>query len=235
MGAVGQLKKLQYFYTPKSFTMKKVLLLLAAVILLQQANAQSFQKGSLVISLDWGFDVYTLNESYSINNKPNSTTTQTDHAASSNFNLGAEYGLLKWLGAGLQFKLDNYFTSVDSTTGHKPSARGIEVGVLINGHIVRANHFDLLAGFNFGFSHFTYNYNDGFSDQVYGNGSWRDFHITPRFYFGKFGLNLTLYFPLVNYPSLTSNFSSALGEDIIATWKANGVGVNLGIHYRFIH
>jgi hypothetical protein len=216
--------------------MKKIIVLIFSLGILSQASAQSFQTGSLVVSLDWGFDISNVLQTYSLYNVPNSTTTKTGNAASTNWNLGGEIGLLKWLGVGLQFKLDNYITSKDSSTGNTPTAIGFEVGVVGNIHIIRHQHFDLLGGMDFGYSQLTYNANDGFNNQIYGSGTWLDFHAAMRIYLGRFGFNLTVYSPIINYPSLTSNNSGlGLGESLLASWKGTGGGFNLGIQYRILN
>ena len=214
--------------------MKKLLVLLASVVIMQQANAQSFQRGTIVASLDWGIDVYSVYQTYSLYNVPNSTSTKTDNAASHNWNLSGEYGVLNWLGLGLQFKFDTYYTGKDTNTGYTATANGVEIGLIANAHIIRHQHFDLLGGMNIGYSHLTYNANDGYNDQIYGDGSWVDFHATMRIYFGKFGANLSFYSPIITYASLTSNNSGlGLGTQVLASWKGTGGGLNLGIQYRF--
>jgi hypothetical protein len=216
--------------------MKKAILILVALITLQQIKAQSFQQGSLVMSLDWGADIYSVSQKYSLYNVSNSTTTKTSAAASTNWNLSGEFGVFKWLGLGIQLKLDNYVTSTDSTTGQRATAIGFEGGIIGNIHIIRHPHFNLLAGVNVGYSHLTYNYNDGFNDQVYGDGSWVDFHAAMRFYFGRFGLNFTFYTPVITYASLTTNNPNfGLGESILASWKGRGAGIDLGIQYRLFN
>ncbi len=216
--------------------MKKAILILLSLITLQQVKAQSFQQGSLVTSLDWGFDGYSVDQKYSLYNVPNSTSTRTSGAASTNWNLSGEFGVLKWLGIGVQLKLDNYITKTDSTTGVRASAIGFEGGIIGNIHIIRHPHFNLLAGVNVGYSHLTYNTNDGFNDQVYGDGSWVDFHLAMRFYFGRFGLNFAFYTPVINYASLTTNNSNwGLGESVLASWKGRGAGLDLGIQYRILN
>lgn len=211
--------------------MKKLLFLLISLIILQQASAQSFQKGSLVVGFNYGIDGYLIKE-HDVNKATNKSIDTTGGAAGTNLNLCVEYGLFKWLGVGLQFKLDNYFH--DSTT---TSDVGFEIGATVNAHIIRAQHFDLVAGVDLGFSNLTLNYADNgvvSNFQVYGSGSWFDFHLTPRFYFGRFGLNLNLYLPEINYPNLTTNLSS-VNESLAASWKGTGFGATIGLQYRILN
>jgi len=207
--------------------MKKILLLAISVVFLQQVNAQSFQRGSIVLGLNYGLDGYKIQEHY-INKTTGGSHDTTGGAAATNWNLGAEYGLFNWLGVGIQLKLDNYFH--DTTTSNDI---GFEAGLIVNLHVIRAQHFNLVAGFDFGLSNLTINYVTD-NNQVYGTGPWFDFHITPRFYFGRFGLNLNLYFPSINYANLTSNVAT-FNQYIAASWKGNGYGLTGGIQYRIIN
>ncbi|HTA26482.1 MAG TPA: hypothetical protein VK809_01745 [Bacteroidia bacterium] len=213
--------------------MKKLLLGLSVSILgfsfFNPCSAQTFQSGSLIVSLTYGFDIYSTQYNQ-VNNylSPPQTISSTGGAASGNVNLGAEFGVTNWLGLGLQGKFDSYL--------HKSnfqSANGGEYGILINFHIIRHLHFDLLGGFDVGGSQLTLTSNDGTNDQVYGSGSWFDIHFTSRVYIGKFGFSATLYFPSINYSNLTSNVSG-YNEFVIASLKAHGEGLNFGVQYHFL-
>lgn len=190
-------------------------------------SAQTFQTGSLIVSASWGIDYYKLQEHLE-NHATGQTIDTTGAAASRAFSLGGEFGVAKWLGLGLQFKLDNYYHG-----GNVASAVGFESGLIVNAHIIRHLHFDLLAGLNLGFSTFTLTWNDGYNDQLYGSGNWDDIHFTARLYIGKFGFSSTLYFPVINYANLTFN-NDLLNEYIGASWKAQGEGLNFGIQYHFL-
>jgi hypothetical protein len=216
--------------------MKKIIILFISVITLQQAKAQSFDKNSLVLSADYGFNYYSLSQQVSHFNVANSLYNNTSAATSFSWNFSAEYGLFKWLGVGVLIKLDNYTTKTDSTTGVRGTAAGFETAGTLNIHLIRATNFNLLIGADAGYSHLTYNTNDGFNDQVYGNGSWLDVHATARFYFGRFGVNFTAYIPALNYSSFISTSSNwQSGEDVLAAWKGTGAGLNVGIQYRILN
>jgi hypothetical protein len=192
----------------------------------QSSSSASFQSGSLIVSMNFGVDGYSLKQSQ-LNTYTGQTKDTTTGAASSNFSIGGEYGVVKWLGLGLQFKFDNYFH--DNTL---QSALGFESGLIINFHIIRHTHFDLLAGFNLGHSSLTITsiYNNY---QIYGSGTWGDLHFTAREYIGRFGFSETLYFPDITYNALTSNIG-LFNEFIIASWKATGEGFNFGVQYHFL-
>jgi len=195
------------------------------------ASAQSFYKGALVTDLNFGFDAYRIKQ-HSVDKNTNKVTDTTNGAAAKNISIGGEYGVHKLLGLGLRIKYDKYVTEKDSASGFTPTAGGVEVGLLANFHVLRKEHFNLSIGVDLGYSGFIYNLNDGQNTQVYGNGFWYDFHITPRYYFGKFGLSATLYFPGIRYPNLTSN-DEDFNKSTSISWKSSGVGFNLGLQYRF--
>ncbi len=192
----------------------------------ETGSFESFQSGSLIVSAAWGIDGYSLKQ-HQVNNYTGKTYDTNTGAASRNFNIGAEYGVTKWLGLGLQFKFDNYYHDYNIQ-----SALGFELGIIANAHIIRHRHFDLLAGINVGGSNLTItgNYNN---DQIYGSGTWFDMHLTARIYIRRFGFSSTIYIPYINYSTLTSNVG-AFNQYILESWKANGVGINFGIQYHFL-
>lgn len=198
--------------------------------LINPCHAQTFQAGSLIVALNYGIDGYST-QFHDVNNYTGQTQNSTGGAASTNLNLGGEFGVLNWLGLGLQGKFDNYIHGKDS--GSVASAYGYEIGAIVNFHIVRHLHFDLLAGLDLGYSNLTVTSNDGYDDQVYGSGSWVDLHFTARVYIGKFGFGATLYFPSINYSNLTSN-NAGFNEYVLASFKAHGEGLNFGVQYHFL-
>ncbi len=210
--------------------MKKLLAIVAMgyqlIAINHNSAAQTFQKGSLIVTANFGIDGYSLHQNQ-LNTYTGKTLDTTTGAASRNFSLGGEFGVSKWLGLGLQLKFDNYYH--DYTL---QSAFGFESGIIVNAHIIRHLHFDLLAGLNIGLSTLTITsiYNNY---QIYGTGSWVDLHFTAREYLGKFGFSETIYFPTINYSHLTSNVG-VFNEYIAESWKGSGVGLNWGIQYHFL-
>jgi len=211
--------------------MKKIFLLIAVCLMAEQGFSQSFYKNALVANVNFGIDIYHVDYSYRIINTNNVKVTHNG-AAAKNISFGAEYGLANWFGVGLQFKVDNFYTKYDSTTFSTPSATGFEGALELNFHVVRTAHFDLPIGFNLGTSHLQYNENDVSNNQIYGAGSYLDLHINPRFYFKRFGLNLDITFPKVNYSNMTSN-NATFNQYVLADWKGSGFGFSFGFQYRF--
>ncbi len=202
-----------------------------------QTNAQSFYKGALVGYVNYGIDIYKVKQ-HSVYKGAlamgNTTKDTTDAAGCTGLRLGAEYGVLGWLGLGLSGKINNYITSKDTATGVKPNATGGEIGALINFHILRKEKFNLTAGFDVGYSHITYRSHDTKGTEIYGDGSWFNIRINPRYYFGRFGINMILNFPFISYPKLVSS-DATFNANYDYSWKASGWGLNFGIQYRFLN
>ncbi len=197
-----------------------------------QLNAQSFYKGALVADLNYGFDIYTVKSHVSYKNNIIPDENTTDGAVSTSPNLGVEYGVLNWFGVGIRGKFDKYVTSKDSASGITPKANGTEVGLIVNFHLLRKKVFNLIAGFEGGYSHLLYRSNDIMGTEAYGDGTWINLHLTPRFYFGRFGISTSINVPFINYPNMTTsntNFNSIVSW----SWKATGFGMNFGVQYRF--
>jgi hypothetical protein len=178
--------------------------------------------------------VYNVAYHYALKSNSSIDTTTHSGAGSKSFGLGVEYGVLNWLGLGLCGKFDNYVTSKDAVTGTQPTAGGGQLGAIINFHVLRKEHFNLVLGINGGYSHLTYKTNDYWGTEVYGDGSWMRFSITPRYYFGRFGIEASLNFPTINYPNMTTS-SKTLNNYIVSSWKGSGTGFYFGIQYRFLN
>ncbi len=217
--------------------MKKIIavsLLALSSSLFTISSAQSFQKGSLVAYGSFGIDVLRTSYTQSIDFYGfKNTQSSTGSAATSNPQIGAEYGVTNWLGLGLAGQFDEYIHGKNDTNSGVSTAVAFEFGAIINFHIIRHTHFDLLAGFNAGYSNLTITSSNGTNDQIYGSGSWFDFHITSRIYISRFGFNITLVFPNMNYPNLTSNVSN-YNQYILSSFKLSGEGINVGVQYHFL-
>jgi hypothetical protein len=211
--------------------MKKLSVLLLGLALTQFVNAQkSFYSGAFLISANYGVDGNVTNQHY-FNPSENSAQTLNGTTPASNFNATAEVGVLNWLGLGLIARFDNYYMTNNQVTNTTPSAGAVDLGGTVNIHVIRFTHLDLLAGYDWGVSQFTYHTNDGFGTKAYGNGTWSDIHATGRIYFDRFGVNLSLYAPTMNYNNL-QNSGTPAGTYIVNYWKSTGYGASVGLQYR---
>lgn len=213
--------------------MKKLIVLFILAFSIVKAQDPAFYKGALVADLTYGVDVYKVKYHYALKSNASADTTIEDGAGSRGWTIGAQYGVVKWLGLGLRAKFDNYFTDTDKVTKRKPTVTGFEIGAVVDFHPVRKQHFDLILGAEMGYSSLLYDVNDGQNTQIYGTGSWFNFHITPRLYFGRFGIGISLNFPRINYPNMTTNDKN-INNLVVSSWKATGFGFNFGLSYRFL-
>ena len=213
--------------------MKKTLIILIALVSLQLNAQHSFYKGVIVADMNYGIDVYNVHYHYELKTSPFTKYDTYDKAGSKGFSLGGQYGIAKWFGLGLRTKFDNYFVSKDTATNITPKVNSFEIGLVTDFHMLRKKHFDLSAGLDIGYSNFVYKSNNKQGDELYGSGLWTNFHIIPRVYFGRFGINIALNFPALTYKNMTFS-NSDLNKYINPTWKASGFGATFGIQYRFM-
>ncbi len=211
----------------------KIVILLTLLVLGTNVQAQSMYLGALVIDANAGIEVMSTEYRYKLKNLGiEKDTTTKDGAANSNFSFGAEVGLAKWISVGLRGKYNQFFTAKDPITNTTPTAHSFEALGALNLHLTHHKHFNLLVGSHFGYSGLTYNANDVNNLIVKGRGSYFDLHLTTRLYIRRFGFHISAYAPFINYPNMSTN-NDIFNSYVIAKWKGQGFGLNLGIQYRF--
>lgn len=195
-------------------------------------QAQSFDKNTLVIQANGGLEIYNTTYSYKTKNTTlPANANETDKAGNGNFNFGAEYGLHKFFGVGLNFKRNSFFTSEDTATKTRPTANSFDIAAAANFHAVSVRKFDLFIGGEFGYSNLNYKANDKENLILKGNGTFASVYINPRIYFGKFGIYFKFYAPFVNYTKMKTN-NEDINYYIISKWKGSpGFGLSFGIQY----
>jgi hypothetical protein len=193
---------------------------------------KSFYTGALVFSANYGIDGNITEQHYAYQEGSNAQTINGMTPAS-DFSMGGEVGLLNWLGVGLIARVDDYTPENNQLIHSSPSVGAFDFGGIINIHVLRMNHTDILGGVDWGVSQLTYNVNNGTNTTSYGSGNWSDIHATARFYFNKFGFNFTLFAPTVTYNNLQTN-NPDVGEYIVNYWKSTGYGASVGLQYRLL-
>lgn len=212
---------------------KQIIALTALLFAVTKGQSQSMYLGALVIDANAGIEGMSTEYNYRLKNLGiEKDTTITDGAANSNFSFGAEVGLAKWISVGGRAKFNTYFTSEDKVTKARPDAHSVEVLGALNFHLTHNKHFNLLLGGNMGYSGLTYNSNDVNKTSIEGKGTYADLHLTARVYIRRFGFHATAYTPFVNYNKMTSN-NDVYNTYVVAKWKGQGFGMNIGIQYRF--
>ncbi len=224
-----------YFIVMKGLCSLILLLIciIPASLIHAQDSQESFDKHALVFSVGFGGSGYNINENYSASSKPGRIFSTNFGTSSATYPVSVEYALFKWLGIGVTGQFDSYYLKKDSISNFQPTAKGLELGLLFNLHLIRTRHVDFLAGASIGNSNFTEN-TDPNSDQLNGNCPWVNLNATLRYYFGRIGLYGSLGYQTMNYTSLTSNNSSLnkVLQYIPTSWAAKSESITFGLQLR---
>ncbi|HWY11891.1 MAG TPA: hypothetical protein VN026_11230 [Bacteroidia bacterium] len=211
--------------------MKKLISALFVCLAVSGFSQVSFEQKAKVIDVNANFGVYNTISSDSTARA--NGTTHSDKAAPYGFALGFEYGVLNWLGIGLKGQLCTYLTSKDAATGQTPKAQAKDLMLVINTHLLRKKHINLLAGFDFGYSGFKFSSNDTKNSIAKGGGYVYDLHLTPRLYFtNHLGMYMNLSYIGYGYPGLKISDNDRKYTDHLK-FTANGVNVAIGFQVRF--
>lgn len=182
--------------------------------------SQSFGFGTIVADLGTGGGIYGI-KGYSPVNK----STQSGIAAVGTLpRFNAEFGLLKFFGAGISYRRGTYGKKGDD------KLRGSDILFRANIHLARSNdNFDLPIGVGFGFSSFGGSINS--TQSIKTNGSLLNVHVSPHFWFGNHvGMFLSLsYNQNINKKVTLVDGSKVYTEADGATWNMTGVLFEFGI------
>lgn len=212
--------------------MKKLLFAVIFILYTFILSAQSFHKGALVFDMKGAIDVYNTKYTYKLISTGQDTTLE-DKAANRNIAFGLEYGVLNKLGVGIRYNRAKYFAEADDITKKMPNIYSNNIMLLVNYHVLNGKVFNLVGGINFGYSKLNFISNNINNDEIYGSGLYFDVHVSPRVYMGRFGFQLDLGMPFVNYNEMSSN-NSNFNQNILAKWKGLGYSIGMGIQFRFL-
>ncbi len=212
--------------------MKKLIFVLFFILYTVILSAQSFHKGALVFDVKGAIDVYNTKYTYKLISTGQDTTFE-DKAANRNIAFGLEYGVLNKLGVGIRYNRARYFAEADDSTKQMPNIYSNNIMLLVNYHVLNGKVFNLVGGINIGYSALNFISNNINKDEIYGNGLYFDVHVSPRVYMGRFGFQLDLGMPFVNYKKLTTN-NAYFNQNILAQWKGLGYSIGMGMQFRFL-
>jgi hypothetical protein len=208
--------------------MKKIIAIAFALNVFQVNAQKSFERGTNVISAGADLGAYDY-----VSKVNSSNLSSTSKAANKSLSIQYERGIRNWLGFGAKVQWVDYFTENDPISGNKPSVKSFDGTLFLNLHLVRTNHFDLLAGFNLGYSQINWEARDANISSANGGGSVLDFHIQPRFYFGNHvGMFVNLSYLNYNYTNMDFTNSKSQANDILDL-KGGGVNFGLGLQAKF--
>jgi len=212
--------------------MKKLIFALFFILYTVILSAQSFHKGALVFDMKGAIDVYNTKYTYKLISTGQDTTVE-DKAANRNIAFGLEYGVLNRLGVGIRYNRAKYFAANDDSTHLAPNIYSNNIMLLVNYHVLKGKVFNLVGGINIGYSALNVITNNINKDEIYGKGLYFDIHVSPRVYMGRFGFQLDLGMPFVNYNKMTSN-NPYFNQNVLAQWKGLGYSIGMGIQFRFL-
>lgn len=201
----------------------KFLTLILLCILSNLTHAQSFKFGTVTADLGIGGGLYGI-RAYSPVNK---TEVSGLGAIGSMPRFNAEFGLMKFFGAGISYRRGTYGKRGDN------KLRGSDFMVRANFHLANSNDkFDLPIGIGYGVS----NFNGDLSSTEYlkARGGILNIHVSPHFYFGKhIGMFLSLGYNKHLYNKVEAFDGSVLyTQSDGATWNMGGVYFEFGIAGR---
>ena len=205
--------------------MKTTLLIIIALVLLQKPiTAQSFRFGTVAADVGLGGGIYGISGHSPVNNSDVSGIA----AIGTLPRLNAEFGLLRFLGAGISYRRGTY------GKGSAGPIRGSDVMLRANLHLAnKSEKFDLVIGAGYGYSKFNGTYSS--TQYINAKGGILNIHVTPHMYFGKYvgmfvglGYNKHL-FNNVEIKDGSTYYTEADG----ATWKMGGVYFEFGISGHF--
>lgn len=222
-----------------------------------KAQDKSFQKGQITGDLGIGFAVYGTKVHTEFDEtvwngsgfvKRRTVEDTTDAAASTVYTLNGEYGVTDWLGIGMRFGYSNYFAETEHDTifgvayAYKPKVRSVDVGVMVNFHLIKTKRFDMPLCLTLGYSNFKYwqnNPSSSFPGQPdNGNSMGKDnglnygILLMPKIYFGEhIGMFFNIGYMGYKYPSIafSNNSDTNLNNDDNLEYQLKGNGFNMGI------
>lgn len=201
--------------------MKKILFLLA-ITFTTMVHAQVIDRNDIIIQAGGGLGLYK----YQFTDITNNTVNPRDTVGAWTFPFQIEYGINRWLGAGLCFTYDNFIEG-DSSVNEK--ARGIDIGLAANLHVPWAlKKFDLSANVGYAYTNFKYSVNDASGGEAKASGTVFFFGINPRLYFkseGHLGIHGWYRYMMYNYPNGTITDNSGNKTD----FKLDGPGYSFGL------
>lgn len=201
----------------------KLLLPTLLFILSNFIYSQSFKFGTVTADLGVGGGLYGI-RAYSPVNK---TEVSGLGAIGSMPRFNAEFGLMKFLGAGISYRRGTYGKRGDQ------KLRGTDFMVRANFHLANSNDkFDLPIGIGYGVSSF--NGDLSATEYLKARGGILNIHVSPHFYFGKhIGMFLSLGYNKHLYNKVEAFDGSKLYTEADgATWNMGGVYFEFGIAGR---
>jgi hypothetical protein len=199
--------------------MKKAILFLA-ILSASFLSAQVVDQGKILVDLGIGLGI----QHYQFTEKATNIAQPRDTSAAIEIPIGLEYGIKKWLGAGLVFNYASYLSN-DSI---KPTVRGFDIIPTVYLHIPWAlNKLDLMGHIGYGYSKFSYDANNSVNSVYRAGGTVLNFGLKFRWLFsddGHFGMQFWYNHSSYVYP----NGEATDNSNTIQKFRLDGPSNNFG-------
>lgn len=199
----------------------KKLLLACCCLLSSLAFAQVTENGKILVDLGIGLGI----QHYQFTDKTTNISDDRDTSGALEIPIGIEYGIKRWIGAGLTF---NYAKYLNGDSAGNESARGIDFYPAVYLHVPWSlQKLDLMAHIGYGFSRFSYDENANANAQYRANGSILNWGFKLRWLFaedGHFGMQFWYSHSAYVYPN--GEASNDLGYK--GSFRLDGPGNNFG-------
>jgi hypothetical protein len=205
--------------------MRKIIFLFIVFSSAAFLNAQSFDKGDRIFDANLGLAVYNVTVK---DNQSKTDSTKKGKAACTVLAPAMEWAVGKRISIGASLLYSSYLSGKDST-GHKPSAKGLDGNFIFNFHFVKSKRVDMFTGFKLGIAGFRLNPKDG-SNGIYGSmGSAFDFHIGGRFYVShRTGILVNLAFPSYTFNKFGESLDYTYTLRLKGLYIGTGIAIKLG-------
>jgi len=201
--------------------MKK--LLCSIVILLAVAGqAQVIDRNDIIIHAGGGLGIFR----YHITDITNSITSERDTSGAWTFPVQVEYGINRWLGAGVNFTYHNFLQG-DSSANDKATVSDFALSA--NLHIPWSlKKFDFCANIGYGYSRFKYVVDEVNNPIAKAGGSVLLIGVNPRLYFREDGhVGLTMWYHYTKH--IYNNGEVADDNGFSYKFKLDGPGNSFGL------
>lgn len=210
--------------------MRKYICLFFTTAFFSVAHAQVIDKGDFIIQAGGGLGIYH----YQLTDLTNNVSNPRDTSAAWVFPVHVEYGINRWLGAGLNFTYHNFITN-DSLY---ETARVIDIVPVAHLHIPWSlKKFDFSANIGYGYAKFHYEVNDpAFTNNptANANGTVLILGVNPRLYFkedGHIALTGWYRYSKYNFKKGRIEDSTNTGYDFSLDGPSNAFGLGLIVKF----
>ena len=202
----------------------KKLLLVFSIAATTGLSAQVVDKGDIIIQAGGGLGIYR----YQFTDITNNVSNPRDTAAAWTIPFHVEYGITRWLGAGVGFTFNNFIED-DSSTNEKATV--LDFVPTAHLHVPWGlEKFDLSVNLGYGYSRFKYEIDAVNNPVAKAGGTVLVVGVNPRLYFGEnahFGITGWYRYTQHNFKKGTISDDNNFSYDFKLDGPGNSFGLGL--------